>query len=243
MDRPDSETVGSDWKSLYRLAGVAALAVVLTALSEIAITFLPGGNASSETVIDWFNLLQNNGFIGLRNLGLLNIIMTLLGIPITLALYAAHRRVNRPFATLALIISYLGVAAFFATNRAFPMLDLSRQYMTAATDVQRAAIVAAGQAMLSVGQSHTAGTFLAFFVSELGGLSMSAVMLKGRVFSKPAGYVGIVSYSAFLVFEVFASFITGLSSAAMIFAMIGGILSILWYVLIALRLFRLASEE
>jgi hypothetical protein len=238
---PNIKPGASAWRSLYKVGGAAALGTVLVGLAEILITFLPGGNSPSETVLDWFTLFQTNWFIGLRNLGLLNIIMTLLGIPVTLAFYGAHRRVNRPFAALAVIISFIGVATFFATNRAFPMLDLSRQYAAATTDAQRAALVAAGQAMLSVGQSHTSGTYLAFFLAEVAGLTMSAVMLRSRVFGKATAYVGLVGYASFLVFEFLASFVTGLSGVAMVFAMIGGLLTLAWNVLIARRLFQLAQ--
>src|SRR5512147_2642978 len=112
------ESTSSGWTSLYKLGGAAALGIVLTALIEIFITFLPGGYTTSETVIDWFRLLQDNWFLGLLYLGLLNIIMTALGIPMVFALYAAHQRVNHPFAALAMILSFLGVAVFYATNRA-----------------------------------------------------------------------------------------------------------------------------
>ena len=119
------ESTTSGWTNLYKLGGAAALLIVLTALIEIIITFFPGGYTTSETVIDWFTLLQNNWFLGLRNLGLLNIVMVAFGIPLYLALYAAHRNVNQAFAALAMIISYIGVAVFYGTNRAFPMLELS----------------------------------------------------------------------------------------------------------------------
>src|SRR5512147_2967181 len=100
---------------LYRLGSMAALLIILTALLEIIITFLPGGYFSADTVSDWFTLLQNNWFLGLRNLGLLNIVMTLLGIPMFLALYTSLRDVDRPYPALALILSLVGVAVFYST--------------------------------------------------------------------------------------------------------------------------------
>jgi hypothetical protein len=238
-----SEPTNNDfnWRVLYRLGGAAALAIVLTGVAEIAISYLPGGSAPTKVVLDWFQLYQTYPFMGLRNMGLLNIIMTTLGIPMTLALYGAHRRANRPFALLAIILSFLGLATFYATNRAFPMLDLSQQYAAAATDVQKAALIAAGQSMLSVGQSHTSGTFLAFFLSELAGLTMAVVVLRGRVFSRATGWVGIAGNVSFIVFEILASFITGLSGIAMVFAMIGGLLNITWNILSARRLFQLGQ--
>ncbi len=227
-------------KSLYKVGGAAALLVVSTALFEIGITFLPGGYTTAETVVDWFTLLQNNWFLGLRNLGLLNIIMTALGIPMLFAFYTAHRHVNQTFAALAIIISFMGVAVFYATNRAFPMLDLSIQY-AAATPAERTALVAAGQALLSVGQSHTPGTFLAFFLSEIGGIVISLVMLQGRIFSRVSAYAGIAGFGLLFVFEILSSFVPALHDTALIFALGGGLASMAWYILIARRLFQLGN--
>lgn len=233
----------SDQTRLYRLGGTLALLIVLTVLLEIAITFLPGGYASTETVRDWFVLLQNNWFLGLRNLGLLNIVMTLLGVPMYLALYAAHHKNDPSLAGLALALSMLGAAVFFATNRAFPMLDLSHQYAAASTEAERALLAAAGQALLSVGQSHTPGTFLAFLLSEIAGILTSVVMLRGRLFSALTAWAGILAFGLLLVFEICASFVTALSVTALGIAMAGGLLNIAWYILTARRFFQLAKAS
>ena len=236
-----TEYVSSDWAGFYKLGGVAALLIVLTALLEIILTFLPGGYASSDTVTDWFMLFQNNWFLGLRNLGLLNIVMTLLGIPMFLALYVTHRNIDPPYSALAMIISFIGVAVFYATNRAFPMLDLSNQYAAATTDAQRAMLSASGQSMLSVGESHTPGTFIAFFLSEVAGILISFVMLRSKVFTPLNAYFGILGFSLLLIFEVCSSFVPALADVVLIFAMCGGLLSMAWYILIARRLFQLSN--
>ena len=174
-----------NWKGIYKLGGIAALGAVLVGILEILITFLPGGNTPQETVLDWFMLFQENPFMGLRNLGLLNIFLNALAILTYLVLYAAHRNTSeRPLATLTTLVSFLGIGIFFATNRAFPMLALSNQYALATTDSQRAMLEAAGQSMLSVGASHTPGTFLGFFLVEAAGVLISFVMLHSRIFSK-----------------------------------------------------------
>jgi hypothetical protein len=242
----DTEIADSHWKSLYKIGGAIALIVVLVALLEVIITFFPGGGRTdpgSVTVIDWFTLFQNNWFLGLRNLGLLNIIITTLGIPIFFALFSAHRRVNITYAALAMVIAFIGVAVFLATNRAFSMLDLSSQYAAATSDVQRAMLAAAGQAMLSVGQSHAPGTFLGFFLSEVASMIISIVMLQGKVFSKVTAYLGILGFGLLLVFEVCSSFVPALFNVAMLFAMSGGLLSMVWYILIARRFFQLGHPR
>ncbi len=239
----NSQIENSYCQSLYKVSGVAALLVLFTAFLEILITFLPGGYTTAETVIDWFRLLQDNWFLGLRNLGLLNIVMVTLGIPVSFALYVVHRRTDHIFAALAIIISFFGVAVFYATNRAFPMLDLINQYAAAATETERTILAAAGRAMLSVGQSHTPGTFLAFFLSEIGGIAISVVMLRGRIFSRAAAYAGIVGFGLLFVFEILSSFMPSLHSVALIPAMVGGLANMAWYLLIAYRLLQLGRAN
>src|SRR5512140_2598976 len=93
-----NEQPHSQWRTICNLGGIAALLVVLTAVAEIGITFLPGGYLTADTVTEWFALLQSHRFMGLRNLGLLNIIMIACDIPLVFALYWVHRKVNAPFA-------------------------------------------------------------------------------------------------------------------------------------------------
>jgi hypothetical protein len=233
----------SERKRIYKIGGIAALLTVAVAFVEMLLTFLPGGNLVHETVIDWFTQLQDNLFMGLRNLGLLNIVMFTFGIPMYFALYTAHLKVNKAFAAFSMIVSFIGVTVFFSTNRAFSLLELSGQYAHATSDAQRAMFAAAGQAMLSVGRSHSPGTFIAFFLGELAGILMSVVMLRGRVFSKTTALVGIASFSLLMIFEVCTSFVPTISGVAMIFAMGGGLLNIAWLVLLGRRLLQLVSKK
>jgi hypothetical protein len=234
------ENTATEWAGLYKLGAIASVLILCTALLEILITFLPGGYASADTVVDWFNLLHTNWFLGLRNLGLLNIVMTALSIPLFFALCMAHWKVNPKYSALAMITSFIGIAVFYATNRAFALLDLSAQYATAGTDAQRAVLEAAGQALLAVGQSHTPGTFIGFCLSEIAGILISFVILRGGIFSKFTAYAGILGFGMLLVHEICQSFIPGSASFALIFAMIGGILNLVWSALIAQQLFKTA---
>jgi hypothetical protein len=232
------------WAGVYRLGGAAALGAVLAAGLEILITFLPGGDAVQVTVQDWFALFAENWFLGLRNLGLINILINSLGVLAFFALYAAHRRHRlKPYAALALIIASLGIGIFFATNRAFPMLALSNQYNMAGSEAERMVLEAAGKTLLAVGQSHTPGTFFGFFLTELAGVLISVVMLRSMIFSRSSAYAGLLGFGLLLIFEIIASFSSGLSPVSLSLAMVGGLFSMAWYVLIARRLFQLARGQ
>jgi hypothetical protein len=239
----EQKSINANWNLLYKLGSIAAIGAVLVGIVEIAITFFPGGNASQESVHEWFLFFQQSPFLGLRNLGLLNIFLNTLAIFTYLALYGVHRQTPyQPLAALAVIISFLGIGVFFATNRAFAMLGLSQQFAVATDEAQRAALIAAGQAMLSVGASHSPGTFLAFFLSESAGVLISVVMLRSNVFGRLAAYAGILGFSILLLFEFITSFFSGLVTATMILSMLGGLMSMVWYILIARRLFQLSTE-
>ena len=239
----DVELSESNRKTIYKIGGIAALLTVVVAFGEMVITFLPGGYAPVETVFDWFTQLQGNWFMGLRNLGLLNILMFNLGIPMYFALYTAHWKGSKGLGALAMIISFTGVAVLLATNRAFAMLELSGQYVQATTEAQRSMLAAAGQAMLSVGRSHSPGTFIGFFLGELAGVLMSVVMLRGKIFNKATALIGIIAFTLLLIFEVCISFIPVLKEVAMIFAIGGGLLNVIWLVLLGRRLFQLVHVD
>lgn len=230
----------SVWIWLYRVGGMAALTAVLTGVAEILITFLPGGDVTPVTVVGWFQLLQTQPFMGLRNLGLLNILLNALGIPAYLAMFVALREEGRKATTLtALALSLLGIGVFFATNRALPMLALSREFTAAATNSARAVLEAAGTSMLAVGASHTPGTFPAFALAETAGILVSTAMLPKGIFPRLAGWAGVMGFGCLLAFEVLSSFVTGLSGAALGLSILGGLLSMLWYALVGWTLLRL----
>jgi hypothetical protein len=244
MKPSEKELADTDWKSIYPVGAIAAILAVFVGLLEIAISFLPGGERISPeliTVSDWFAHFQVNPLMELRNLGLINIFLNAFSILIFFTLYVAHRRAKPGLAALSMIVAFTGAAVFFATNRSFAMFALSNQYAAAAGEAQRAALIAAGESMLAVGQSHTPGTFLAFALSEIASILMAIAMLRGKVFSRATAIVGMLGFALLFIFEILSSFVPALFDAAMLFAMGGGLLSLAWYILVARRLFQLAK--
>ena len=243
MSQPGLEQVfggeksGSGWKSLYNVGGTTALIAVALPLAEVLIGFLPGVARLTQrtvTVIDWFTLFQNHWFLGLRNLGLLNIVGAGLLAPTVFAIYSALRRDNEAYAAFGAILFFVGVAVYIASNRAFSMLSLSGQYASATTDAQRSLLVAAGQAMLAEGQTR-AGIPLIEFASLL----ISVVMLRGKVFSKATAYAGILGNALLMVFEAILAFLPAFLNVGLVIAGGGGLAIMIWYLLVGRRLLQL----
>jgi hypothetical protein len=237
----DDEVAGPGWRSFYSVAGAAMLFSVLVVVAEILIGFLPGVAHASQrtvTVIDWFTLFQNNWFLGLRNLGLLNLIGAALLTPAFLAMYFALRRQSEPCAALGAILFFMGMAVYLASNRAFAMLSLSGQFAGAATETQRSMLVAAGQTMLVEGLSRTG-----IFLIDTAGLVLSAVMLRSEIFGKATAIAGVVGNGLMIVLEMILAFAPGWSNVWLIVAMCGGISIMAWYILVGRRLLQMGAVE
>lgn len=246
MNESQTEKQNAGWLSLYKLAGMTALLAILVTLTDIGLTFLPAGAEppGTMTAVDWFALFQDNWFMGLRNLGLLpNILILCLLIPVYLALYAVHQQVDKPYAVLAMMLALVGTAIYLSNNAAFPMLALSAKYSAATTEAQRTLIAAAGEAVLARGEDFTPGAFIGFLFAEAAIFVVSYVMLRGGIFSKATAYAGILGGLFLSIFTIWATFIPVLFEVAMLLAMIGGLASIVWYVLTARRLFQFGTGK
>ena len=233
----DAQTAEPGWKGLYKVGGITALIVAVGPLAEVLIGFLPGVARLTQrtvTVIDWFTLFQNHWFLGLRNLGLLNLIGAALLAPTIFAIYSALRRDNEAFGPFGTILFFVGVAVYLASNRAFSMLSLSGQYASATTDAQRSLLAAAGQAMLAEGQTR-AGIPLIEFAS----LVISVVMLRGKAFSKATAYAGILGNVLLIVFEIILASVPAFLNVGLVIAGGGGLSIMIWYLLVGRRLLQL----
>ena len=136
------------------------------------------------TVDGFFTLFRENWFLGLLSMDLLYIINNTLLILVYLGLYAALRRDGEASALIALVLGLAGIAAYYASNTAFEMLALSRQFDAAASESQRIIFQAGGQVML---ETYRGTAFDIYYVLNAAALLIFAwVMGRGTVFSPAA---------------------------------------------------------
>lgn len=240
-----AEIIGNGWQKLYRAGAVAAGLVVLTGLLDIFIMFVPGTGTSpgARTVVDWFDLLHNQWFLALRDLGLLNMLTMSCSVVAFLALFGLHRRVCLLTAALALILTCMASSIYIANNTALPMLTLSNHYAAAVTESQKALWASAGQALLAQ-EDLPAGAYPGFFFSEIAGMLMAVAALRGGIFRRREAWVGIVGTACLFFFNLCAAFIPALYDSVMpIFGAGGGLLTLVWYALIVRRLLTAAAAS
>jgi hypothetical protein len=219
------------WQTLHKVGGMAALAVLMLIPIQMVVFFLwPPPNS----VIGWFTLFQDNALVGLLDMDLLLIVDYLLLIGVFSALFASLRRANESLMAIALILQLVATATYFASTVAFEMLSLSNQYATATTEVERSMYLTAGQAMLVTWQGTAFDT--SYVLSAIAILIVSAVMLRGHLFSKATGYAGL-SAGVLTLVPPTAGMI------GVVFSLVSLVPMVIWLALIARRLLRSGTLE
>jgi len=226
------------WKSIYRIGAICVFSAALVMILEILLTALPEGARVPLTLAELFEMYDRNWFMAMRYMGLINIIATTLMIPVFFSLYGIHRERHNVYSGLILLLYIAGYTIFMADNSSFALLELSSKYELASSESMKSSLLSAGEALFAKGASHTPGTFPGFFISELTFILFCVIMLNGQVFSKITAVIGIIGFSFLFVFEVCSSFIPSLYDTAMIFAIFGGISTIIWQIMVGLKLFK-----
>ena len=226
------------WKNIYRIGAICVFSAALVMITEILLTTLPDGARDLSTLPELFEMYERNWFMAMRYMGLINIIATTLMIPVFFSLYGLHRERHNVYAGLILLLYIAGYTIFMADNSSFAMLELSRKYELASSESMKSSLLSAGEALFAKGASHTPGTFPGFFIGELTSILFCVIMLNGKVFRRITATMGLIGFLFMFIFEVCSSFIPLLYDTSMIFAMLGGISIIIWYIMMGLKLFK-----
>jgi len=201
-----------------------------------------GPSASPDTVSGWFALLQQNPLLGLTFLNLFDLVNYALVGLIFLALILALRQASNSWMIIAAGLGLTGISFYIASNQAFNMLSLSRQYSATTSGVEREMLLAAGQAALAIHQNASyagRGIYLSFLCVSAAGLIISAVMRKEDNFGKSTAYIGILANGFGLGYYIgiilAPEFVYVPLSVSAIFLLV-------WYLKIGSRLWFLSSK-
>ncbi|MCF8379680.1 MAG: DUF4386 domain-containing protein [Bacteroidales bacterium] len=237
------ENTEKQWKSVYTLGGITTIIALIGILLDVIIGNITGGNLSAlpQTAVERFLQFHDNKFLGLYNLDFLNSIIQMILIPTFIALCATQRKVNKPYAFLALVIYLFGSALMVANNIALPMLELSNKYFASTIESQKILYAAAGESMLAAGAHGSPGMFLGFFIPNIANLIISVVMLKGKIFSKINSWLGIIGSVLMMIYVVAVNFVSGAETIAIVIAMPGGLMLMGWMVIFTIKLFKLSK--
>jgi len=246
----NSKSSDSDWKSLYRVGGLAALIAGVIFRRNLGVEIsLFSHHAPPVTVSDWFTLLQGNRLLGLSYLNIFDIVDYALVCLMFLALYAVLKRANKSYMAIATTLGFIGIAVYFATNTAFSMLSLSDQYEVATTDAQRTMLLSAGDAMLAInrftspGGHPGSGGYMSLLLIAIAGMITSMVMLRSDVFNRGIAYVGILASALDLAYSIAFVCVPTVDSEllALIFIPAAGLFLMIWHIMVGWRLYQLGK--
>ena len=207
------------------------------------VSLFTGAAAIPQTAAGWFALLHDSPFVGLAFLAVFDVANYLLVGLMFLALAAALWPGHKAAVVVALVSGLMGVAVSFSANIALSMLSLSQQYAAVTTEAQRAALLAAGQAVLAfhnpLALYQGTGAYLSWLLVAVAGLLFSIVMFRGQAFGRVTALVGLLASAFDLTYCLTLPFLPGLR--VLLVATAGGFWMI-WHLLVGLRLLRLSKR-
>ena len=210
----------SRWHTLYRIGAVTALiSLVIIPISIVAFFIWPPWPDDILVVI------QEDWLAGLMGLDFMYLLSSILGIPFFLVLYVTLKEVDEGWALIALTLGLLGLVCLVPSRPIPEMFALSDQYAAATTDADRAA----GEATLALFHGMAYHAHYIFGSASL--LISSFLMLRSDTFGKASAYVGIVTNVV-----VFGLYVPEVGVYISLLSVLG---YVIWYILIARRLFQL----
>lgn len=222
---------GAGFRWLFRAGSLAALTTVAVTILQIVLgivwpppDFAPTA-AIAESMLRMVNASPIRAFVTLDGL---MVIDYLLLIVVYLALYAALRPRSPSLVTLGVGLALVAITLYFTANPSITMFVLGAQY-----EVAPEGIIPAAQAILA---SFEGTAFIVHYVvMGVAGILVSAAMLGGTEFSRATAIAGILQGAMMLVPVTFGTI-------GLVFALGSLIPFIVWFILVGVRLGRMATS-
>ena len=188
MQTAQEQLFQEKWKLLFKIAGAATMAILIIIPVQIAIFTIWKIPTSIE---EWFTLYHSNWLLGLIHQDFLYIINNVLVALMYLAFYVLLKPRNESLMTVAILLGFLGISAYLGSNKSFEMLQLSKLYFGAGSELQKGMFIAAGQVMLSGWQGTAFDIY--YILNGITLVLIAYVMLKSNVFTRKTAVIGLVS--------------------------------------------------
>lgn len=174
------------WRRLYYIGSICALTILLLMPIQLVIYAMvpPPSNA-----LGFFQLFRSDVLSGLLSLDLLYMVSVTLAAIVMLAVCAALFRTDRSLIAVAMFLITIATATYFASTIAFEMWQLSDLFYNAASESQRAAILAVGDGMIAT-YKGTAYDF-SYVVTAIAGIVVAAVMFRSELFGRTIAITGL----------------------------------------------------
>ena len=220
-----------------------AILIVLVGVTDV-ITSMGVTAQDNRTipVIEWLTLFQSHQFEAFSRLGVINMLTLSLSIPIFLAFNQAFRKERPLLVAFASTLFFVGTAVYLSSNTVFALFAVSQKYAEI-SDLQKPILEATSQSLLEQGADLTPGTFLGLFFTQIAGLLITSAMLRGKIFGKWIGWIGLTGYSIMTIFFILTAFFPAHYAAAMLVAAPGGLILLIYQIMLARKFLQLGAME
>lgn len=172
---------------LGKVAFFSSLAMLILIPLQIVIFAIKQPPHSAEL---WLALFEQHWFLGLIEMDLLYIVDNTLVALVYLALYHLLKDQKRVLMQIALLLGFLGIAAYYSSNPAFELWEVQKQYAAATTaEAQQGWLVIANSLIL-----QWRGTaFNTYYILNGICLIIISYALLKSTFPRKIGIIGLIS--------------------------------------------------
>jgi len=221
---------------LYLIGSVATILQLVMIILYMVVTLMVGPRITHAE--DFFIAQHASLWSSLLRIDLMMMLLVGLYLGSFPALLVSLWR-TRPLTTsFAFGFTLIGVVLSFAGESTFAMVHLGKEYISAASEVERAQLVTAGQAILAGGWWNSTGSYVTGFLLQTGGIMISVAMLHSPHFRKMTAFAGILGNSFDLVQHLVSPFFPEIT----LYLSFGMVAYLVWYPLLALDLYQLSKR-
>lgn len=226
---------------LYKLGAYCSLSIILIYLIDL-IVVVKYGIVINKNVTELFYIFHQNKIIGLLQSFSLDIIAAIIRIPLMIALFVALSNIQKSnlILLLSFILGLIGITVYLSYNSVFSMLHLSDLYFSSTNPIEKQQYVTVGLSYLSSFNANGIQPFFAFTLFGVWGILICMVMFRSSDFGKLISIIGIVGFTLEqgppmgLYPEIW-------NKIDPILIGLGGFLIMIWYLLIFIKLIKLAA--
>ena len=189
MEKLKNNGKQADFKITIYQSGIIATIFMLVLIPVQIFFFIIWPHPT--TIVEWFNLFNDNWLIGLISFDFLYLLSMIAILFLYLALFFALYEKNKALIILALTIGLIGLAIYFPSNTSIEMLSNSRQYAEAVTEQEKTILLASGQTLYSIWQGTSYAVY--YVLSGIALILFSLALIKNPKFRKSTAYNGLVS--------------------------------------------------
>ncbi len=238
-----SKNTHSDWKSIVKVAGIAAFIQLgyIIVVFAIELPVVAGsGFDTPESALDFFTIITEDPLAAICFLDVPMYLLLFMAYFTSFGLYGILRRKNEAVSVLLTALIFVSVTLALATSDVLSLFHLSGRFAAASTESMRQQLLAAGEAVIASNLWHSTAGYFVGIMMQGPFLIFSIMMMRGTSFKRRTAYTGILANGLDLLQHLIHIFVPSIASSIL---MISGIFYIPWFLFLGLDFIRIERKK